>query len=152
MAIAMSAFIAAALLKVSALIEFRDVLVRSWGLAPALADMGAIVIPVAEMTVGACWFLGYARRAAWGAALCLLLLFTAAFVWVWLMRAPPDCGCFGRIRAFESIRHAAMWVVIRNTGLLCLLFVGAWLTATRSAQPRVVPMDGDADAPRLHTH
>ena len=144
--------LSAALLKAADISEFRNALANGWDVPGARSDVLAITVPAIEMSLAGAWFLGLARRAAIVGAAVFLIAVTGAFVWQWIIRAPPDCMCFGKIKMFEDAQHAAMWVVIRNTGLLCLLLTGAWLSRARPTPQGASPFEGGPDAPRLHPH
>lgn len=144
--------LSAALLKAADISEFRDALANGWHVPGAWSDVLAVTVPAIEMSLAVAWLLGVARRVViWGAA-AFLVCVTGAFVWQWILRAPPDCMCFGKIKMFEDAQQAAMWVVIRNAGLLCLLLAGAWLSRARPTPQEASPFEGGSHAPRLHAH
>jgi len=130
----MLVMLAAAGLKVADIGAFRSALESEWLLPAPLATLMAILIPVLEVSLAAAWFLGLRRRVALVGAGLLLVGFTIAFVWLWIVKAPPDCGCFGKIKLFEQTQHAALWTVLRNLGLMITLFVGGILTWNEPAQ------------------
>lgn len=145
-------FLSASLLKAADVSEFRDALANGWNVPDGWSEVVAVTVPALEMSLAVAWFLGLARRTVIVGAAAFLIVVTGAFVWQWIIRAPPDCMCFGKIRMFEDARHAAVWVVMRNAGLLCLLVAGAWLSRERPTPPEVSPFEGGSNAPRLHPH
>lgn len=148
----MCVLVSAALLKAADISEFRDALANGWNVPTGWSDVLAVAVPALEMSLAVAWFLGLARGAVIVGAAAFLIAVTGAFIWQWILRAPPDCMCFGKIKMFEDAQHAAMWVVVRNAGLLCLLLMGAWLSRARSARPEPAEMHGGSHAPRLHAH
>jgi len=148
----MAAMAAAALLKASDVSEFRGALESSWGVGPTWAETLTILIPACEMGVAAAWFIGVRRGLAVMGAGILLVLFTGAFIWLWAVRSPPDCACFGKIKLFEDAQHAAMWVVVRNAGLLLLLTIGALMRGSTAGEPHRRKIGDPDDAPGLHAH
>lgn len=150
--VVMTVMVAASLLKASDVSEFRGALESSWGVGPTWAETLAILIPACEMGVAAAWFIGVRRGLAVMGAGVLLILFTCAFIWLWAVRSPPRCACFGKIKMFQDAQHAAMWVVARNTGLLLLLITGAWMRRSGAEGPHGRQI-GDPDvAPGFHAH
>lgn len=142
----MLVMLAAAGLKVTDIAAFRSALESEWLLPAPLATLLALVIPVLEVSVAAAWFLGLRRRVALVGAVLLLAGFTTAFVWLWVVKAPPACGCFGKIKMFEQTQHAAMWTVFRNLGLLGALIVGGMLTWNETNHVEAVSKIGPAHA------
>ena len=70
-----------------------------FGVPERLSWLGALALPVAEITVAlALW---PASTAQWGAAaaLLLLLLFMGAIGWNLLLGKKPECRCFGQVSA-----------------------------------------------------
>lgn len=143
---------AAALLKAADVSEFRDALATGWNIPDGWSDVAAVTVPAAELSLAVAWFLGLARRTVIFGATLILVGVTGAFVWQWAIRAPPDCMCFGKIKMFEDARQAAMWVVMRNLGLLVLLLAGAWLGRPFRAHPARAESEEGPHAPRLHAH
>ena len=120
--------IAASLLKAIDVHEFESALTSQWGVPSYMGRLLAVIIPGLECFISLAWFFGVGRRLSVLAAVTFLVGVTGAFVWLWVVRAPPDCACFGRIKAFEQSQNAAAWAVIRNVGFILLLVAGSCLS------------------------
>ncbi|MCC6661559.1 MAG: prepilin-type N-terminal cleavage/methylation domain-containing protein [Phycisphaerales bacterium] len=127
----MGVVLAAGLLKAADLAQFADD-VRTWELVPrAAVGPLAVGVPLLEIGLGAAWFLGLARRAALGATLAMLVLFTLTFGVHLAFASPPNCGCLGILRQFADHRQAAWMVIARNS-----LLIGAGWIGLRSVRIR----------------
>lgn len=111
--------------------EFHSGL-QSWNTLPVwAAGVATFAVPVAEVGCGLWWVLGVRRRLASTALFALLSMFTLAYSWQAWAAAPPDCACFGKIRAFENLTHYVRGIVPRNL-LLQGLLLPAILLPVRS--------------------
>ncbi|MGE3110012.1 MAG: MauE/DoxX family redox-associated membrane protein [Phycisphaerales bacterium] len=101
---------------------------RSWTVLPLpLVAVLVFMVPLVEVAVAMWWMSGCARRGATCAAALVLLIFTLGYGWQAWIAAPPNCACWGKIRAFEAVSQEAASVVIRNGVLLGMLAPAAFL-------------------------
>jgi len=85
-----------------------------------------------EIALGALLLSGWRRRLVAGAALGVLVAFSAVLVRMTLDPAAPSCGCLGALELAESAQQANLLGLARNAGLL--LACGAIMTPLH-AQP-----------------
>jgi len=137
----------AAIMKLSAMDDFRES-VESWSLLPTwLTGSVTYAVPGAELAIAVFWFLGAARPAATIAAFLLLAIFTSALIAHILFAEPPDCGCFGKHLQFAEGRRAAEALLGRN-GVMMLCSLGGILLSPGSRDSRKRPA-GPAGSGRL---
>lgn len=107
---------------------------QSWQTLPRGGALPvAVSVVAAETAIAASWFLFVRRRSAiiWAAALFLFTV-TGAYTAESVYAEPPDCLCFGPIRAFEAHQASMIRLILRNGALLgCLIpgFLGSLLCA-----------------------
>src|SRR4051794_24193425 len=91
-------FIVAGVGKLADLPGFRATL-RGFGVGERLARIGAVALPIAELTAATALLVQ--PLVMWGAAaaLGLLLAFTGAMVNALARGDAPDCGCFGALQS-----------------------------------------------------
>ncbi|MEX2219742.1 MAG: MauE/DoxX family redox-associated membrane protein, partial [Phycisphaerales bacterium] len=123
--IAMLVIFVAGSLKILDLPSFAFSL-ESWTyFSPMVRLIIVLSIPLLELFVAGCWFIGIYRGACVQAALVFIVAATTAYGFHVVLGKPPECECFGRIRAFEESVSNGLVVLIRNSVLLALLCVGA---------------------------
>lgn len=122
----------AGVMKLADLWLFQNAL-TTWTLVPAaLLRPLTLLIPTTEVTIAGLWLLGINRAFVEGAALSLLVIFGGVLSAHFLLAQPPDCGCFGRLLRFQSLRDSAVVGIGKSFGLALILAVGVW--ATRAAR------------------
>jgi len=85
-----------------------------------------------EIVLGALLLCGWRRRLVAGAALGVLVAFSAVLVRMTLDPAAPSCGCLGALELVESAQQANLLGLARNAGLL---FACAAIMTPLHAQP-----------------
>ena len=95
--------------------------VRAYDLLPeSVVPFVGHLLPVLEVTVGACLVLGLLTRAA-GVLSCLLFLaFIVGIAAAWARGLQIDCGCFGGGGYREDAAEQYPWEIARDVGLLAL--------------------------------
>lgn len=98
---------------------------QSWSVLPdSLSGVVGPVIALAEVCLGAAWFLHPA--AAWTNRLCLtmLLVYTAAFATESLYSRPPECNCLGLIADWMTHDAVIHRTIPRNTIVIVAFVIG----------------------------
>jgi uncharacterized membrane protein YphA (DoxX/SURF4 family) len=108
-------FIYASIYKINYPAEFAET-IASYQLAPYfLVNLLAVVLPWAELIAGTLLLAGIRPRAATAILGGLLVLFTAAIVWVLAHGVPIGCGCF------HTIEDPISWkTLVRDLGWLAM--------------------------------
>lgn len=103
---------------------------HTWSLLPArLVLLIGLIIPIVELTIATAWLLGVMRRVSVISAIALLSVFTSAYFAHIIFAQPPNCNCFLAIRKFQHNDSMAYVTIVRNFGLIFMLFVGNRLVA-----------------------
>lgn len=125
-------FLLAALHKLSALAHFRAIL-RDYQLLPgALIAPLAIVIPLLETVIGACWLLLKNPAPVALVSMFVLGLYTLAItVNLYRGRVHISCGC-GVAGSDAGNQHLTAGLVVRNVVLIFLALAGTLTVAERS--------------------
>lgn len=98
----------------------------TWTLVPKNLQLPlAFVIPSVEVGVASLVVLGVGRRMATLMLLVLVGAFTVAYATELATGKPPDCGCFGALRAFASEQWTVRLVLLRN-GILLVGLASSW--------------------------
>ena len=114
-------WVAAALAKLTTRQFGRHAIARFNLLPSALASVVGIVLPWTELSLGGLLLSGQWTRAAAGASVVVLSVFTFAIV-VSLVRGDHvECSCFGQWRS----NRISWWSVARNAGLAALAAIAA---------------------------
>ncbi len=101
--------------------------VQGFTLLPEWAQKMSPLVPALEVGIAGAWFLGLDRARAWWAALALLTAFTMVLVAHMAFGKAPSCGCFGKLLAFQGMRNAVLFDVLRNGVCIGFLIVGRLL-------------------------
>ncbi|MEO1460143.1 MAG: MauE/DoxX family redox-associated membrane protein, partial [Pseudomonadota bacterium] len=129
-------FFATAILKLLDLEAFAVTLSR-WTIIPDHhAATLATLVPGAEVAAAAAWALFPNRRVALPVMLALMVVFTGAFAAEMAIATAPDCGCFGKIVAYESFMANGWGVIIRNGALISAIIIAFVLLPRPAAHER----------------
>lgn len=93
-------------------------LLPQWSRGPV-----ALLIPAAEVLIGAAWLAGIRRPGVLWAGAGLLAAFTAAYGLHVAMAKPPSCGCLGTLERFRNLQVSATQHLVFN-GVLIGSLVG----------------------------
>lgn len=105
--------------------EFEAAL-RTWERLPGWSMRPlSLLIPAAEILIGASWLLSVRRSLAELGALSLLFAFTGAYILHLASGLEPDCNCFGKIMRFRMQQTTATEAIIRNVILIGVMGVAA---------------------------
>ncbi|MBX3321672.1 MAG: hypothetical protein KF757_01640 [Phycisphaeraceae bacterium] len=130
---------AAGILKILDLEQFEVTLREHWGFPIWARVIIATSLPPFEVALAVLWLAGVRRHLQEFLGLGLLVVLTAAFCWLWLQGRPPQCACFGRIRAYAQMQNDAAWVVVRNGLLVFILTLGMLLRCGSGCNRRQRP-------------
>ena len=138
------AFVAiAAITKLADLPEFARAL-GTWRLVPdLLVGFLSVAVPAVELILSGLWFAGLHRGGARCGAIVAIAVWTMAYVVEAVAFGPPECGCIGKMLAWQET-HSGMWIVIvRNIVLLALPLLGSskCLNAPLARSGRSLTMD-----------
>lgn len=124
--------IAAAVLKLADLAEFRASLDTWTVLPPRLAGVSTIAIPLLELIVSTAWYLGLRRMWALAGWCAMLFVYTGGYLMQWVLGGPPDCGCLGAMDSYFAKMGEIPWLLTRNT-ILAAATLGCvfWLHKSR---------------------
>ena len=94
----------------------------SWSIIPeAAVGLVAMHVVGGELVLGGLWFVGVRRRAVAWIAACMIGVFTAAYLYQFLIDGPPRCECLGKLLAFRMESKQVPWIIVRNTMLAACL-------------------------------
>lgn len=116
--------------------------VRGYQLLPLdLADGVGRILPMLEVVVGACLVLGLITRISAVASALLQIAFIVGIASVWSRGIAISCGCFGDGGPDPDAFGKYPWEIARDTGLLLLSLLVAWLRRTPFAVDNVLFSD-----------
>lgn len=98
---------------------FQDLIVQ-YGLG--FFQYLAPLIILLEILLGLSLVLGITQRITAIAAICVLLVFTGAYTYGWLVNSVEDCGCFGNL-----VKSTPAITYIRNFILIAILIIVVYL-------------------------
>lgn len=98
---------------------FQDLIVQ-YGLG--FFQYLAPLIILLEILLGLSLVLGITQRITAIAAICVLLVFTGAYTYGWLVNSVEDCGCFGNL-----VKSTPVITYIRNFILIAILIIVVYL-------------------------
>jgi uncharacterized membrane protein YphA (DoxX/SURF4 family) len=99
----------------------------TWTLIPEQARLPlALTIPSIEIGVASMVAFGVFRKIAMIVLMILLCMFTGVYLLELATGKPPDCGCFGMMKAFASEQAMVRLVLARNCVLILVLFASWW--------------------------
>jgi len=113
-----------------------------WTLLPRVAlPVLSIAVPLAEIGLACCWFVGIGRRyVAWIAA-CLIGLFLLIYLIHLVVGYHPSCGCAGAWEHWMSFRESAPTVIVRDSGLILLLATGQLIASRQQRKRQSTPCE-----------
>jgi prepilin-type N-terminal cleavage/methylation domain-containing protein len=110
---------------------------RSWSTIPTqFTPAVALVVPLAELAVAACWFLKLWRTRALATAGILVFAFTLFYCYEWAMVRAPSCNCMGILQRFQIGQTLARHLLIRNAillGVIATVFMMEFVSGRRPA-------------------
>lgn len=105
--------------------------VRAYQLLPlSLADGVGRVLPMLEVVLGVCLAVGLLTRASGVLSALMQVAFIVGIVSVWSRGISINCGCFGDGGPDPDAFSKYPWEVARDTGLVALSLLVAWLRRT----------------------
>jgi uncharacterized membrane protein YphA (DoxX/SURF4 family) len=124
--------------------------VRAYQLLPtSVADDVGHLLPMVEVVLGACLILGLLARATGVVSAVLQLAFIVGIASVWSRGISINCGCFGDGGHDPDAFGKYPWEIVRDTGLLLLSLLVAWLRRTPFALDNLLfpnpPEDRDVE-------
>lgn len=108
-------FLFSGFIKVLDVSGFQDLIVQ-YGLG-FLQYLAPLII-LLEILLGLTLVLGITQKITAIAAICVLLVFTGAYTYGWLVNSVEDCGCFGNL-----VKSTPAITYIRNFVLIALLII-----------------------------
>lgn len=111
----------------------------------------AFIVINAQLLLAGLWFLNIKRRAVVIAATSMLSLYSAYYSWLSIDGTPPQCNCIHLIDQYFQSKHAARYIMIRNTILVCVL-VGGWTLTRRCARQPIAGTPSPRPADSIQKH
>jgi uncharacterized membrane protein YphA (DoxX/SURF4 family) len=116
--------------------------VRAYQLLPLeLADAVGRILPMLEVVIGACLLLGLLTRMSALTSAVMQVAFIVGIASVWSRGIAISCGCFGDGGPDPDAFGKYPWEIARDTGLLLLSLLVAWLRRTPFAMDNVLFSD-----------
>ena len=97
-----------------------------FGVSPSIAYWLTICLIAVDIYLGVSLVVLRDRRVAPIVAFCCLCIFSCYLVYLITLAEPPDCGCGGIVRLFESNKSNAVFGLFRNVSLLIGLLAWSW--------------------------
>ena len=117
----------------------------SWTIIPeGFVGVIAPAVVGGELVLGGMWFAGICRLAAARLALIVILVFTSAYLYQYVIAGPPQCECLGRLLSFQIESNQVPLVVLRNVLLTACLIAAIRHTGV----PRPVGATSDPTGPQ----
>lgn len=130
--------LAAGIAKLADLPWFMAAVAR-WHLLPRWSIIPiAVIVPLLEVGLGLCWWLGYGRAWAVRGLVALLACFSLVYGLHLIGGSTPPCGCLGSAAAFERMIGEGPGVLARNGVVILALCVGAWMSTRIDRGKRTV--------------
>lgn len=136
------AFAIAAFTKLLHLSEFSASLAKWHIIPPQLSDVAAVVLCTVESMVLIAWLSGMRAVQVCILSALILMVFTVAYALEMALNSAPECGCFGKLAAFELFQQQGMAILVRNGAvmtLLTLLILLDWRVRQRIASEEPSP-------------
>jgi len=108
-------FLFSGLIKVLDVSDFQNLIIQ-YGLS--FFQYLAPIIILLELFLGLALILGIMQKTAAVISICVLLVFTAAYTYGYLVNSVEDCGCFGNL-----VKSTPMILYIRNLVLITILVI-----------------------------
>ncbi len=153
--------IAAALTLLAMLVLLAAGLAKAWDVGAFAADLEgwtlippfarpvlALAVPLAEIGIATAWMLGLGRRVAVIAGVGLLTSSGAVAAAHIAVGVRPDCGCFGRLIAFEESRRVSERLLAGDAVMIGMLASGILCSRRRVGEPPREPGGDDASVNR----
>lgn len=142
-------FLVSGVLKLVDLTEFASSL-SEWAVIPPWVRLLAVyAVPPIEVSLGGLWLIGYRRRLVSALVGGVLVVVTGVYGIQVVLGEVPDCGCFGRVMAYENAKQGAVFVIGRNVILIALLGASLVATGATRGRPPARPARGRRAPPGL---